>query len=138
MLTSGGEYGTTYKEKTEDAVADYYHECKQPNSSYKAGETASLSMRLYTKNSGVIHHNGKCWAYLDKHYDGYNGTGTPAYSYFTSPNSKDKYVLEADNGKTFAEGMIHSLIHSLQRCRTMQRMVISWIVYAASCQENVN
>ena len=102
LVTIGGDYDTTYQDKKIQAVAEYYQECQIPKDSYTPGETISLQLRLYTKNSGPIHFNGKCQVIIDGHEEGYNGTGTPTYSYMT--NSKGNYWLEADNGNTYAVG----------------------------------
>ncbi len=102
LVTIGGDYDTTYQDKKIQAVAEYYQECQIPKDSYTPGETISLQLRLYTKNSGPIHYNGKCQVIIDGHEEGYNGTGTPTYSYMT--NSKGNYWLEADNGNTYAVG----------------------------------
>lgn len=99
LKASGGYYNPD--SMGSDSTADYYFQCSRPKSSYKAGEKATVTMRLYTKNSTPTHYNESCRTTLDapnikQHYY------SPKYGFFTDKN--DKSGLVERDGYTYSEG----------------------------------
>ena len=96
LVVSGGVY-----DQSGFVTATHYHECSQPKASYGSGETATLTMRYYTKDSTPIHYNGDaeidCFAPKQAYF------GSAWYGYFREPVTREYRVKEPTDA-TFYDG----------------------------------
>lgn len=99
LICSGGFYDL--KNGRDNMTATYYHECSQPAGSYKAGSTASLTMRYFTQDSTSKHYNGT------SEINCYDPTGaffgSPRWGYFKNSDNGE-YSLYDRAGYTYYEG----------------------------------
>ena len=95
LVVSGGLYS-----KSGSNTATHYHECSQPKESYRPGETASPTMRYFTKSSAPTHYNGgceiNCYAPKGAYF------GRPWWGYFKN-QSTGEYNLHDRDGYTYGK-----------------------------------
>ena len=104
FLASGGFYHQS--DGTKNMLADYYHECLQPEAAYAPGGTVTLTTRFYTEDSSQEHYNGKMDLVINKYDASLPGDkyfNAQRITYFFDSNNKS-YEFAESTGSTTTKG----------------------------------